>query len=84
VGDVDGDALLALGPQAVGEEGQVDVVVAPPAGVGLDRGELVLENRLGVVEQPSDQGALPVVDRARGGDPQQVDLGARLRRRGQK
>ena len=28
VGDVDGDALLALGPQAVGEQRQVGVLVA--------------------------------------------------------
>jgi hypothetical protein len=30
VGDVDGDALLALGPQAVGDEGEVDLAEAAP------------------------------------------------------
>jgi hypothetical protein len=30
VGHVDGDALLALGPQAVGDEGQVDLAQSPP------------------------------------------------------
>ncbi len=32
VGDVDGDALLALGPQAVGEQGQVGVLVTALGG----------------------------------------------------
>ena len=30
VGDVDGDSLLALGLEAVGEEGEVDVAVRSP------------------------------------------------------
>ena len=63
VGDVDGDALLALGPQAVGEQRQVRVLVAPLAAGALDRLELVLEDRLRVVEQPPDERRLAVVDR---------------------
>ena len=38
----------------------------------LDRLELVLEDRLGVVEEPADQGALAVVDRSGGGESQQL------------
>ena len=72
VGDVDGDALLALGPQAVGQQGQVGVLVAPLAAHPLDRLELVLEDGLRVVEQPADERALAVVDRARGGEAQQL------------
>jgi hypothetical protein len=72
VGDVDGDALLALGPQPVGEQRQVHVVaLAGP----LDRGVLVLEHRLAVEQQPADQRALAVVDRAGGGDAQDVLAG---------
>ena len=53
VGDVDGDALLALGAQAVGEQGQVGRVEAAVAADALDGRELVRENRLGVVQQPA-------------------------------
>ena len=61
VGDVDGDALLALGPEAVGEQRQVGVLVAALARRALDRFELVLEDRLRVVEEPADEGGLAVV-----------------------
>ena len=37
--------------------------------------ELILEDRLGVVQEPPDQGRLAVVDRARGGDPQELTSG---------
>ena len=70
VGDVDRDALLALGAQAVGQQGEVALAVAvAPAGL-LDRGELVLEHRLGVVQQSTDQRALAVVDAAGSRDTQ--------------
>ena len=48
VGDVDRDALLALGPQPVGEQREVGVLVAALGRGGLDGGELVLEDALGV------------------------------------
>ena len=72
VGDVDRDPLLALGPQAVGQQRQVGLLVAARERGLLDRGELVLEDRFGVVQEPPDQGRLAVVDRAGGGDPQQL------------
>ena len=70
VGDVDRDALLALGAQAVGEQGEVDVVGAALAADGLDVLELVLEDRLRVVQQAADQRRLAVVDAADGREPQ--------------
>jgi len=70
VGDVDGDALLALGAQAVGQPGEVELAVAPAQVV-----ELVGEDRLGVVEQAPDERRLAVVDRPRGGEAQQVGAG---------
>ncbi len=72
VGDVDRDVLLPLGPQAVGEQREVDVALAPPLAGVLHGLELVLEDRLRVVEQAPDQGALAVVDAARRGEPQQI------------
>ena len=72
VGDVDGDPLLALGPQTIGEQGQVGVLVPTLTAHPLDRLELVLEDGLGVVEQPADKGALAVVDRSGGGQAQEL------------
>jgi len=47
VGHVDGDPLLALGAQAVGEQRQVEQVVARAALAGRPhRGELVVEDLL--------------------------------------
>ena len=72
VGHVDGDALLALGAQAVGEQREVGVVVAALAAGPLDRVELVLEDRLAVVEEASDERALAVVHGPGGREPQHV------------
>jgi hypothetical protein len=73
VGHVDGDALLALGGQAVDQQGEVDrpALGADPLGVGLEGRHLVLEDHLAVVEQPADQGRLAVVHRPAGDEAQQ-------------
>jgi len=66
-GDVDRDPLLALGLQAVDEEGEIEREAArpEPLRVGAGRLELVLVEPVRVVEEPADEGALPVVDAAR-------------------
>ena len=79
VRDVDGDALLALGGEAVGEEREVDVVGVTPRGGALrggllHRGELVVEDRGGVVQEPPDEGGLAVVDGAHGHEAQEFLL----------
>ena len=73
VGDVDGDALLAFGRQAVDEQGEVEVVALRTdlLRVGLERGQMVLEDQLRLVEEAPDQGALAVVDRPAGDEAQQ-------------
>ena len=71
--DVDGDALLALGDEAVGQERQVQRRAALLR-CALDGGKLVGQDRLGVVEQAADQRALAVVDAARGQEPQHTVL----------
>ena len=80
VGDVDGDALLALGGEAVDEEGEVDGLalraVAP--GVGFEGRELVFEDHLRIVEEAPDQGGLAVIDRAAGDEAEQGFLLVRL------
>ena len=66
VGDIDRDALLALGPQAVGEQREVCGCEAAVTADPLDGVELVGEHGLRVVQQASDKGGLAVVDRAGG------------------
>ena len=74
IGDIDGDALLALGGQAIDDEGVVDLVAggAEALGIGDQRGELVLEEQLGIVQQAADQGRLAVVDAAAGEKAQEA------------
>ena len=67
VGDVDRDALLALGRQPVEQQREVEVAAlrADLGRVGLERGEVVFEHEVGLVQQAPDQRALAVVDRCR-------------------
>jgi hypothetical protein len=76
VGDVDGDALLALGLQAVDQQREVELAPGRAAARALapDRGELVLVDTPRVVEQAPDQGALPVVDAPAGEEAEQLLL----------
>ena len=64
VGHVDGDALLALGGQAIGQQGQVGLAAA------LHAGQVVLQHRLGVHQQAANQRALAVVHAAAGDELQ--------------
>jgi len=61
IGDVDGDALFALGGQAVHEKGHVRRAVE----IGQGR-DLVGRDGAGVEKQAADQGRLAVVDRTAG------------------
>jgi hypothetical protein len=78
-GHVDGDPLLALGLQAVDEEGEVEreAARAEPRRVGAGRLEMVVVDAVPVVEEPPDQGALPVVDAPRRQEPQEAPLPVR-------
>ena len=74
IGDVDGDALLALGLQPVDQQREVDVV-AGRAVLAANRAASVAswssKISLRVVEQPADQRRLAVVDGAAGQEAQQ-------------
>ena len=74
VGDVDGDALLALGLQPVDQKRKIDVVAggAVLGAVALQRLELILIDHLAVVQQAADQGRFAVIDRAAGEEAQLV------------
>ena len=80
-GDVDGDALLALGLEPVEQEAEIDLLAVEQAVLrGMPDGRaLVLGDRGRVPQQPADQRRLAVVDRAAGQEPHH---GAGLRRAG--
>jgi len=65
VGDVDRDALLPLRLQPVDQKREIDPLAQRAVffGVGFERLQLVFHDQPGVVEQPTDQGRLAVVDR---------------------
>src|SRR5438552_3727172 len=74
VGDIDGDALFAFRPQAVGQKGQLQA---------LARGEphcmqLVFEDTLGIVEQATDERGLAIIHAAGGNQAKQVLLRFRV------
>ena len=72
VRDVDRDALLALGLQAVGEQREVDRPGRAVLRRLLDRADLIFVHRSRVVQQPADQRALPVVDAPGRADAEQA------------
>ena len=74
IGHVDGNALLALGGEAIDQQREVDVLALGAVffRVSLDRGHLVFEQHLGLEQQAPDQGALAVVHAAAGDETQQA------------
>ncbi len=77
IGDVDGDALLALGLQAVEQQRIVEPAIGPAdaGAVGLERRDDVVGNGARLVEQAAKQGRLAVIDRAAGDEAQQRAAG---------
>ena len=57
-------ALFALGTKTVGEEGEVDVLVASFFGVGFNSHHLIFEGVLRIIEKAANKGGLAVVDAA--------------------
>ena len=70
--DVDRDALLAFGAQAVGQQREIDVAAAAVGRSFGDAGQLIFVDAFGIVEQAADQCALAVVDAAGGGKTQET------------
>ena len=75
-GDVDGDALLALGLEPVEQQAEIDLLAIDGAVMRGERdgGALVLGDAGGIPQQPPDQGRLAVIDRAAGEQPHQRAL----------
>ena len=75
VRDVDRDALLALGFEAVGQQRQIDFIADGALVLrARDRRQLVRQHSLAVVQQAADQRALAVVDTARRDEAQHAEV----------
>ncbi len=72
VGDVDGNALLALGAQAVGEQRKIHRARRAIDAALFYGGELILEDGFGIVQQAADERRFAVVHAARRGEAQQI------------
>jgi hypothetical protein len=71
---VDRNPLLAFGSQAVGEQGGIEIASGGTVqfGVALYGRQLILVDHLGVVQEPSDERALPVIDAPARDESQQL------------
>ena len=76
VGDVDGDSLLPLRLEAVGQQGQVDLPSGVPGGgrVLAHGGQMVVVEEVRVVQEPPDERRLAVIHRAAREQAQEVAL----------
>ena len=73
IGHVDGDALLAFCGQPIDQQRKVDIrpLRAHLGRVRLQRGKLVFEDHLAVIQQPPDQRGFPVIHGPAGDETQQ-------------
>jgi hypothetical protein len=74
IGDVDRDALLAFGGEAVEEQREVELAAlrADAPRLRVERLDLIVEQRAALVEETSDERALAVVDVAARDEPEQA------------
>jgi hypothetical protein len=72
IGDIDGDALFALRRKPVDQQCEVDFLPlrADLLAVAFQRGQLILEDHLAVIEQPADERRLAIVHRPAGDEAQ--------------
>ena len=74
VGDVDSYALLPFVLQPVQQQRKIDVFPggAEPARFLLERRQLVFQDQCAVIEEPTNQRRLAVVDRSAGQEAQEI------------
>ncbi len=64
VGDIYGNALLALGLQPIRQKGQVDLFLTLAITHRLHVAELVFKNRFAVIQKATDECALTIIHRS--------------------
>ena len=73
VGDVDGDALLALDAEAVGDQGEIYAAGGGSARRDrADGGHLILVDSMGIVQEAPDERGFAIVDAAGGQKTEQL------------
>lgn len=72
IGDINGNALLALGFQPVQQQGEVHFIARCPVlfRIPLEHGKLVIKDEPGIVQKPPDQRGFAVIDRSAGDQTQ--------------
>ena len=71
VRDVDGDALLTLGPQAVGEQSKIGSIQTLALAYPLNMIKSVDQHGVGVEKESTHQSRFAIINRARRSEPQQ-------------
>src|SRR6266851_764903 len=74
VRDVDGDALLAFGPQTIRKQRKIDWPRGAVDAALLHRSELIFVDGLGIVQEAPDQSRLAVVDAPSGGEAKKLGV----------
>ena len=82
VGNVNGDALLALGAQAVGQKRKIKRTAGAVDFAFLHRSNVIFVNGLRVMKQASDERGLAIVHAARSGKAEQILAQVGLEERG--
>ena len=74
VGNVNSNALLALGLQAVNQQCEIKLFTGSThlGAVGFQGGHVIFVDHFGVVQQATDQGAFAIIDAAAGKQAQQL------------
>src|SRR5438445_10483083 len=67
IGDVDGDALLAFGPQPVGKQREIYGTPGTIEAAAPHRRQLVFVYGLGIMQEQADEGGLAVIHASSGG-----------------
>ena len=75
VGHIDGNALFALGGEAVYQQGKINIAAlrAQLFGIFEQGGDLILKHQLGFIQHAPNQGAFAVVHAAAGNKAQEIE-----------
>src|SRR6267378_3395782 len=80
---VDGNALLAFGPQTIGEQRKIDWPRGAVDTAFLHRSELIFVDGLGIVQETANQRGLTVVNAPGGGEAKKLGVQVLLKKTGE-
>ncbi len=84
IGDIDGDALFALGGEPIHQQREIEIgaLRAEFFRIAVERLQLIVGDHAGIVKQAPDQSRFAVIDGAAGDEAQQGFFQSLRRRRG--